>query len=540
MEPTEPPSTVPQLLAKLVATRGSHEAIMTNRETVTYAELDRRSAKLARALLAAGAGKGTRLALLAPDSVFWMVTFLAGLRIGAMVTTVSTLSTPPEVAHILRNSDAQILIAARRFMRHDYAQTLITALPGLADAAENLQIAAAPFLRSVWFDDAAGLLWARPVDELVARADAPGAPDAALLAAIEQQVVPSDEGVVVYTSGSTAMPKAVVHTHWNMTRHPPELSRVFTLVPEDRMMPLLPAFWLAGMAMGMMILCTGATLVFPDSPEMDDVLDAITQFKVNRINYFGDKAAKLKEAGTARGIDVGAMLMPGPMKDKDGVPIPPQLQALTFGMTETFSCHSAEPLNVRMPDEKAGAAGRGLNGYERRVVNPETGEIVAPGELGEMQVRGGALMKGFYKVDRNKVFTKDGFYPTGDLARLDADGYSYFVGRRGDMIKTKGANVSRLEVEAAMRALPEVDLPLVVGLPDAEIGQMVAAAVVPKPGTAPKEEALREALRATLSSFKVPRRICFISHDDVPRTATGKLKLHELAAVVASRIGVPT
>jgi acyl-CoA synthetase (AMP-forming)/AMP-acid ligase II len=140
-------------------------------------------------------------------------------------------------------------------------------------------------------------------------------------------------------------------------------------------------------------------------------------------------------------------------------------------------------------------------------------------------------------MKRKDTFTRDGFYPTGDLARLDADGHIYFVGRRGDMIKTRAANVSRLEVEAAMRGLPGVDLPIVVGLPDPELGQRVVAAVVPAKGAAPTDESLKAALRAVLSSYKIPREIVFITHDDVPRTTTGKIKLFELAGMVAARIG---
>jgi acyl-CoA synthetase (AMP-forming)/AMP-acid ligase II len=118
--------------------------------------------------------------------------------------------------------------------------------------------------------------------------------------------------------------------------------------------------------------------------------------------------------------------------------------------------------------------------------------------------------------------------------RIDADGYLFFVGRTGDMIKTNSANVSRVEVEAALNALPEVELSLVAGLPDAELGEMVAAAVVPAPGTNPTEDDLRAALRERISSFKIPRRIVFITDDDVPRTTTGKVRLGELAELIES------
>jgi acyl-CoA synthetase (AMP-forming)/AMP-acid ligase II len=145
-------------------------------------------------------------------------------------------------------------------------------------------------------------------------------------------------------------------------------------------------------------------------------------------------------------------------------------------------------------------------------------------------------MTGFYKVPRDEVFTADGFFPTNDLVRIDADGYAFFVGRTSDMIKTNSANVSRLEVEAALNALPEVELSIVAGLPDPELGELVAAAVVPTPGSDPSEADIKVALRETLSGFKVPRRIVFITHDDVPRTPTGKVRLFELAELVSAHL----
>jgi acyl-coenzyme A synthetase/AMP-(fatty) acid ligase len=137
-------------------------------------------------------------------------------------------------------------------------------------------------------------------------------------------------------------------------------------------------------------------------------------------------------------------------------------------------------------------------------------------------------MAGFYGKRRVEVFTPDGFYPTGDLVRIDADDYLTFVARRGDMIKTRAANVSRLEVEAALNGLPQVAMSAVTGLPDEEFGQVVAAAVVLTEGVVMDAEGLRAGLRDTLSSYKIPRRIAFVSDADIPRTATGKLKLGEL------------
>lgn len=534
MAEADPPSTIPALFGSIVRQRADHDAIATIAETISYGEFDRRSARLARALLARGAGKGARIALLAPDGIAWITTFLASLRIGALITVVSTLCTPRELTHILRNSDTQMLIAARRFLAHDYGATLAEAFPAIdGQGAEALRLADAPFLRSIWLDDAAGLDWARPIDALLAYADAPDAPDAALLAAVEAQVTPSEDAVIVYTSGSTSMPKAVVHSQWTVARHPPELAKLFLLKPDDRMLPMLPAFWLGGMAMALQVLSKGATLVYPAAPDTETMLDTIRRCRVNRVNGWGDGLTRLRALATSRGVDVDAIVGLGPFRDRTGDLIPAALQSNMLGMSETFAPHSAEPLDIRLPEDKPGASGRTVNNYERRVVDPETGAELPPGEIGELELRGGALMSGFYKKRRNEVFTPDGFYPTGDLVRIDTDGYLTFVARRGDMIKTRAANVSRLEVEAALNALPEVGLAVVTGLPDEEFGEIVAAAVVPAAGAAPDARSLQQALRKTLSSYKVPRRIVFVQDGDIPRTATGKLKLHELAKLIA-------
>ena len=539
MNASEQPSTIPAQFAATVAMRGERDAVAMLAETVSYAELDRRSARLARALLASGAGKGARIALLAPDGIVWVTAFLAALRIGALVTCCSTLCTPRELAHMLVNSDVQFFLGARRFLGHDYADKLLAAFPEIATGRPGaLRVEAAPYLRAVWFDDARGLDWASALSTLLARADDV---QAGLLAAAEAHIAPSDDAVIVYTSGSTSLPKAVVHSQWNVTRHPPELAKLFLIQPDDRMLPMLPAFWLGGMAMAMQVLSQGACLVYPSSPDHEVLLETIGKLRVNRVNGWGDGLTRLRALAASRGVDVDAIVGLGEFRDAAGEVIPPHLRSGMLGMSETFAPHSAEPLNTRMPEDKPNCCGRPVNGYERRIVDPETGAVLPAGEVGELQLRGGALITGMYKRRREEVFTPDGFYPTGDLCWIDADDYLYFVARRNDMIKTRAANVSRLEVEAALNALPEVATSVVTGLADAEYGQIVAAAVLPAPGARPTEASLRAALREDLSSYKVPRRIVFLAHEDeIPRTATGKIKLHELGELIAARIDQET
>ncbi len=138
--PNELPTTVGAVLRRSVAANPAHDAIATCAQTLSYQALDDRSATMARALVAIGAGKGTRIALLAPDGILWLTTFLAAMRIGAVVAPLSTLCTPPELEYVLRHCDAQILIGVRRFLRHDYADRMTAALRGLAHSRGQLHL----------------------------------------------------------------------------------------------------------------------------------------------------------------------------------------------------------------------------------------------------------------------------------------------------------------------------------------------------------------------------------------------------------------
>jgi acyl-CoA synthetase (AMP-forming)/AMP-acid ligase II len=448
------------------------------------------------------------------------------------------LATAPELEHILRHSDAQVLIGVRRFLRHDYGEKLNAALPDLNSSKSGmLRLPQAPFLRSIWLDDASGCNWADSIESLFAIANEPSGADDKFIQAMEVQVTASDDAVIIYTSGSTALPKAVLHMHRSVAQHSQVLAEQFLIGPDSRMMPLLPLFWVGGLAMALEVLQAGGTLVYPSNPAMDAVIDALQRYRVNRINGWGPQLGTLRVAARARGIDVDSILGMGLQINTDGTPIPVERTANMFGMTESFGPHSCAPLNTMMPEHRRGYSGPAIGGIERRVVDLDSGEVLPTGRTGELQLRGTALMRGFYKVDPRQVFTPDGYYPTNDIVRIEEDGYLMFEARRGDMLKTRGSNVSRLEVEAALRALPEVDQTIVVGLPDRNDGQLIVAAVVPRLGSAPTEDSLREALRHNLSSFKVPRRIIFISPDEVEWTPSNKVKLSEMATLIARRIG---
>jgi acyl-coenzyme A synthetase/AMP-(fatty) acid ligase len=218
--------------------------------------------------------------------------------------------------------------------------------------------------------------------------------------------------------------------------------------------------------------------------------------------------------------------------DEAGDLIPPELIPNPFGMTETFGPHGLEAEGTRLPPEKAGAYGRSLPGMERKILNPATGAECAAGEPGELYVRGFSLMRGFYKRLPEQTFDRDGFYPTGDRCRIDAEGFLYFEGRFGEMIKTNGANVSPMEVEAALEGHPEIREAVVFGIPDPGRGEAIVAVVVPTSGASIDRDELRARLRGEVSSYKVPQFTFAMRHEDIPRTDSTKVKKHVLRELV--------
>ena len=212
------------------------------------------------------------------------------------------------------------------------------------------------------------------------------------------------------------------------------------------------------------------------------------------------------------------------------------MRANSLGMTESLGPHSIELIGSALPENKRGSFGRAVPGIEHRIVEPSTGEEAPEGELGEIWIRGYPLMLGLVGVAEHEVFTPDGWYRTGDVGHLDADGHLYFKGRMGDRIKTSGMNVMPREVELVIEEQPEVMHAFVAGVAHGERGQDVVAAVVLRPGMSVDPEEILERLRGDLSSYKVPRHVAiYASPDDLPWLESGKVDLRKLAGMLAER-----
>ena len=523
------PPTIAATLAANVAYHPENALVVGLDERMTFREAEERSRRLAKALMASGIGKGSRVGLLFPNGAEFMTAFLATTRIGAVACLFNTFMKPPEIAQQLRHSDAQILLAAPRFLKNDYVTSIGEALPELASASSTRVFApSAPFLREIAIDAPSTPPWASSFADLLARGDDV---DDAVIRAAEEAVVPADLLGILYTSGSTAAPKGVVHAHGPFIRRQRTIAASFGYQPGDRHYGPMPWFWLGGLSFLMCGFVSGATVLFEERFDSSETLALLERERVTHATGWPHYAASLRADPSFSERDLSAMRGGNLYDGLFGAPRDPSHFAGGIGMTETAGQHSFQTAE-KLPERLYGATGRLSDDVEHRIVDPETGRVLPDGEIGELQVRGFSVMQGYYKREREDVFERDGFFRTGDLGKIE-EGFYFFTGRLGNMIKTSGANVSPPEVEAEIRELPGVAMCIVTGIPDAERDEVVAAAIVPAPDASLSVEGILAELKPKLSAFKLPKVIRFLAADEIPALPTGKLDQRGLKRLLA-------
>lgn len=526
------------VFARHVAKRfGDRTLIALDERRVSYAEAERRSARLAQALLARGVTKGTRVAVLMPNGPDWVVAWLAATRIGAILVPLNTFFQTQELAWILRHADVDTLLTVPTFLGHDYLARLEAAAPGLADARPPLYLPALPYLRSVLVFGPCDRAWA----ESGSRATLEGGGDDvddAFLEAVEAAVTPADPMIILYSSGSTAEPKGAVHSHGAVIRHAHNLVSNRDVTGEDVIWSPMPFFWVGGFVFSFLGgMHRGATMVVEEVFDPEKTLRFLERERVTIAAGWPHFGKALADHPSRPERDLSA-LRAGNLPDvlpPDVVHPDPELRTNALGMTETCGPHTWWPDPI-LPESLRGSFGTAVEGVEHKVVDPDTGLTLGPGEFGEICVRGYSLMQGLYKREREDTFDADGFYHTGDGGTFDENGVLYFKGRLGDMIKTGGANVTPSEVEAVLTAFPEIKAAYVVGVPHPERGQEVAASVVLEPGAEADPDELRARVKSRISAYKVPRHLFVDDGDALPFTDTGKIDKRRLGDLLAKRI----
>ncbi len=538
--------TWPHFLEDVATRFGERTALRSGDDSWSYADLLSGARRVAKGLIAAGVGKGARVGVWMANRPEWVTAAFGASMTGAVVVPVNTFATADERDYILRHGDVSTLLLQRELAGHAFLEELLAGHPGLRSTGpRGLRSEALPQLRRIY---CLGLEEGRGAVESWARLQERGAGESdALLDACIAEVTPADEGVVIYTSGTTARPKGVIHRQRSAVLQSWRFAELMGLASTDVVYTAQPFFWTAGIAMSLgATLAAGATLVVDPTFDPERALRRIEGERVTTLHAWPHQEKSMAEHPAAAECDLSSLRhleFGSPLAAR--VPLTEDTWGIhgSYGLSETFTLATALPADA--PAElRHTTNGPPLPGNEVRILDPITGSRLPAGEKGEIAVRGPTLMIGYAKVDPEQVFDADGFFHTQDAGWLDADGRLHWKGRLSHVIKTGGANVSPLEIEGALADYPGLEAAHAVGVPHPTLGEaIVLCTVATGDGMALEEEAIRIHLKARLASYKLPRFVLPLAPEEVPYTGTQKvqpqpLREKALAALEAAHIEI--
>ncbi len=521
--------TLFDLVREQAQVRPQAMALVCTQGEFTYRSLLDRASKVAAALQASGVKRGDRVGLLLGNCVEWLDVCLGASAAGAIAVPLSTWSTRPELAFLLPDAKLSVLVASPRFGDHDFAASLaaLQDTPGVP-TADRIWLLGRSDANLACYED---IINNAPVFEPLPPGQAASA---------------GDDALVLYTSGSTSAPKAVPLRHFAVIENAFNIGERQGLTGDDRVLLSSPLFWAFGSANALPATFShGATLVLMEKFDADAALQTIEREQCTAIYTLPAMTAAMahhpsydrqKLASLRTGVTIGSAEEFLFAVDQLGTA---ELCNI-YGATET--CGNCAVTWHHWPvQRRAYCQGPPLPGQEMRFVDEATGAIVPDGTPGLAEVRGYTTQgySGTSAAQNIKAFTADGFYRTGDMGLLNADGDFVFVGRVSEMIKRAGINVSPAEVEAVLRRHPSVKDAAVVGVPDAARGERIFAYVVPADTatTAAIAEfdfaALMRHCATESSKYKMPDHIEACA--SLPLTVTGKLQRNELKQMAIQR-----
>jgi fatty-acyl-CoA synthase len=516
--------TLFDLLCEQAERYADHEAVVSRTARLTYAQLRERAAIVASGLRAMGVRRHDRVGLLLDNRAEWVEVCFGTAAIGAVLAPFSTWSKRRELEFLVRDSRVKVLVAVDRLADQDFAQdidVIRAAHPSLAVVllGDTSLLGATPY---------ANFMSGRPLREMPPPGEGARADDPAL---------------ILYTSGSTSYPKAVPLLHHHIIENGFNIGERQGLNPEDRVLLSPPLFWSYGSANAMLAtLGHGATLVLQARFEAGEALDLIESERCTSLYTMpGMTAAMLAHRNfrreRTRTLRTGATI---------GTPQDVATVANDLGASEicniygqTESCGNCAVAWHHWPlERRMHVQGPPLPGVSIRIVDERTGQPVGPNTPGHIEVKGNVTpgYDGVSAENNAKAFTADGFFRTGDMGQLTAEGWLQFLARTTEMIKRAGINIAPAEVEEVLRTHPDVAEAGVVGASDPDKGEIVVAFVVARTGAQLTEDALRAYCRTEAASYKTPDRVEIVTA--LPTTATGKLMrngLKEMAAKLPER-----
>jgi long-chain acyl-CoA synthetase len=483
-------------------------AFFYKEQKLTYAELERKIALCAGGLSRLGIGKGDAFGVVLRNCPEFVVLFFALSRLGAVLVPVNFLEKGERMGFIFHDAEVKGCLTSREF------------LANVRQAQKQ-----APSLARIFLKDPGGTESA--FDALLEGPPAAGA----------APVGPDDLSLLIYTAGTTGLPKGVMLTHRNFCANVESCRGAIELSREDRFMCLLPMFHSFAWTTNVLVpLSLGAsTVVIESLLPFEPVMKAVWRHKVTLFcavppifatltqRIRGVKALLLRMLNPVRVAVSGAAALPGGVQRKFektfGIPL---LEG--YGLTEAAPVVALNPLHG---ERRPGTVGLPIPGVQVAILDDDENPVEL-GAVGEICVKGENVMKGYYKrpEETREAFTRDGWLKTGDLGKLDADGYLSIVDRKKDLIIVKGLNVYPQEIEAALLSHPSVGEAAAVGIQDATGDELIKAFVVLKEGLSADRAALMKVCREKLAPYKIPRDIEL--RKELPKNALGKILKKDL------------
>jgi fatty-acyl-CoA synthase len=519
------------LVAEMARRDDDAPAVIEAGVELSYGELDARVAAFAGGLAALGVRRGGTVGLLCTNRWEWLVAALGAHRAGARIAAFNTFAKAWDLEYMLEHSGAEVLICVDRFRSRDFRETLVELAPELLGGG-------GPFAR---FADL------REVIVIGERGDLVGARGFEEVSATDGEVDPEmvapsgADAFVLYTSGSSARPKAVPLVHGAAIENGFAIGERMGLRAEDRVLVAVPLFWAYGALNALPAsLGHGAAMVLQEAFEPGGALDLIEAHGATAIYTLPNMTGALVEheafapervASLRTGLTLGT---PAEI-ERTAVALGAPEICNIYGGTETYGNCCVTPSSWPL-DRRKVSQGPPLPGVELRIADRESGVPLATGMVGEIQVKG-YLARGYLgdTTGASAAFGADGWYRSGDLGSVDADGNLSFSSRATEMIKTGGINVAPREVEEFLAMHKAVAAAAVVGVPDARVDEVVVAFVVPREGTDPTEEELRAFCAARIAGYKVPARVHVVAA--MPATDTGKLARRKLVELDQEGVG---
>lgn len=528
-------NTLSQLLETVTSESGDRIALITENQKWTYREVSDQVDLYARALIAQGVGKGTRVGILMENIPEWIFFAFAATGIGAILAPISTFARREEIAYQLRHSDVNQLYMTARFLKADYQAMIEELLPEILTSVHGqIYSESLPALRSITIKSRDQIPTAAQSWEtfLASADDVP----LGVLQQLRRDVDPEDECYLLYTSGTTANPKGVLHCQKSITRNGILIGQHEMLDEQDVVWFYFPFFFCAGCVNVLLgTFSTGAALILQPTFDPKSAIDLIDREKATTWHLWPHQLKALFDHPDWQTKDHSSLhkgtgafdLMLGVTDRFDGIG-----GVSMYGMTETctaFTCSFAnESKEIRRKTN-----GRVMDGSEVRIIDADTGEKVNAFTIGEICVKGPSVLRRYYKVDPKTTFDSDGFFHTGDLGYLDDDERLYFEQRKKDMIKSGGINISPADIETTLGRLEGVAEVYAFPIPGDERGELVGVALVLSESGCDKNRII-EFCRDEFSSHKRPSSILLIRKDDIPMTGSGKIQKVKLAEMLVS------